>query len=102
MSITLSLNGDKSILTTDYFPPIQLTEDYVFGLIDFHTYLSIANIDQGNNLFHIGDKVLEIPIGSYEFDDISEYLTVAYADVNKGVDTYIKVNANNNTLQLEL
>lgn len=102
MSITLSLSGNKSVLTTDYFPPIQLKEDYVCGLIDFHTYHSIPNVDQDNNLFHIGDKKLELPIGSYEFDDISEYLRIAYADVTKDVDTYININANSNTLQVEL
>lgn len=104
MSITLSLSGSSSILAANYFPPIQLTGNYVCGLIDFHTYNSIPNVDSDNNLFHIGNQIIKIPVGSYEFDDIAEYLETEYAksqQKNKE-NNYITIKANNNTLQSEI
>jgi len=37
-------------------------------------YNSIPNVDINNNLFHIGDKVIQLPIGSYELNDIYDFL----------------------------
>lgn len=52
-SLTLSLSGNSSILTTNYFPPIDLTDgEYVCGLIDLQTFNSIPNVDTNNNRFH--------------------------------------------------
>lgn len=100
MSITLALSGKSSILTANYFPPIDLSEEYECSLIDFHSYNSIPNVDYDNNLFHIGNKVIEIPIGSYELEDIVDYIIKEYKkqDFNKS----ITIKANNNTLQIEL
>ncbi|XP_065368788.1 uncharacterized protein LOC135961222 [Calliphora vicina] len=84
MSITLTLNGNSSILTANYFPPIALEEDYECSLIDFHTYNSIPNVDEDNNLFHIGDNIIEIPIGSYELEDIADYLESEYEHLANG------------------
>lgn len=74
MSITLALTGNTSVLSLDYFPPIELNDEYECGLVDLQTYHSIPNVDLTNNLFHIGDLVIEIPIGSYEIDDIAQFL----------------------------
>ncbi len=82
MSATLTLSGNTSILTTEYFPPLELSStcDYVCGLVDFQTYNSIPNVDVTNNLFHIGDEIIEIPVGSYEIDDIYQIIyKVAYS-----------------------
>lgn len=100
MSITLTLTGNSSELTANYFPPIELSEDYVCGLVDFNTYNSIPNVDYKNNLFHIGDHVIEIPVGSYELDDIIAYIYSKYAvfDPNEN----LIINANNNTLKIEI
>lgn len=100
MSITLALSGKSSILTANYFPPIELVGDYECCLIDFHAYNSIPNVDYDNNLFHIGDNVIEIPIGSYELEDIVDFLTDIYKNMNgnKSID----ITANNNTLQIEI
>lgn len=100
MSITLALSGNSSILTANYFPPIELTNDYECCLTDFHSYNSIPNVDYDNNLFHIGDQVIEIPIGSYELQDIADYITAQY----KAEDSKrsIRIEANNNTLQIEI
>ena len=74
MSLTLTLTGNTSDLIVEYFPPIDLSTDYICGLIDFHTYNSIPNIDQRNNLIHVGDLIVKIPDGSYEIDDIISIL----------------------------
>lgn len=100
MSITLSLSGNSSVLTANYFPPIDLKHDYECSLVDFHSYNSIPNVDYDNNLFHIGDKIIEIPIGSYELQDIVDYIVGQYKAENFNKSILIK--ANNNTLQIEI
>lgn len=100
MSITLALSGRSSVLTANYFPPIQLNEDYECALIDFHSYNSIPNVDLDNNLFHIGDMIIEIPVGSYELEDIVDYIKIAYGKQD-GLKS-IEIVANNNTLQIEI
>lgn len=97
MSITLTLNGDSSHLVANYFPPIELNENYVCGLISFDTYHSIPNVDVENNLFHIGNHEIEIPVGSYELTDIAELLKTIYQDMNPNGS--LDVRANYNTLQ---
>lgn len=96
MALTLTLVGNTSTLAAEYFPPLELAGDYVCGLVDFQTYNSIPNIDERNNLFHYGDgKVIAIPTGSYEIDDISNYL-------QKELGSSLILKANNNTLKCEI
>lgn len=101
MSITLALSGNTSILSANYFPPIELDGEYECCLVDFHTYNSIPNIDKDNNLFHIGDTTFEIPVGSYEVEDIIDYITKTYKRHNNK-NKSIEIKANNNTLQIEI
>lgn len=101
MSLTLTVTGNTSVLTVDYFPPINLSTDYVCGLIDFQTYNSIPNIDQRNNLLHLGDLTIKIPVGSYEIDDINEYIT-EYLKSHDHHSKSFSLNANNNTLKSEI
>lgn len=97
MSLTLTLTGTSSVLTADYFPPIDLHTHFVCGLVDFQTYNSIPNVDESNNLFHIGKRSVEIPIGSYEIDNIAEYLK---NELNRsGGESKIELKSNNNTLK---
>lgn len=100
MALTLTLSGNSSILTTEYFPPIDLQGGYVCGLVDFQTYNSIPNVDEKNNLFHIGKHIIEIPIGSYEIDDIANYLYKELAKINDKI--ILLIQANNNTLKSEI
>lgn len=54
-SITLTLTGNSSQLTAQYYPAIDISDgEYVCGLIDFQTFNSIPNIDETNNLFYFG------------------------------------------------
>lgn len=100
MSITLTLSGKSSELTANYFPPIELEGDYECALIDFHSYNSIPNVDNYNNLFHIGNKIIEVPIGSYELKDIVDYIKDEYESKNLGNNIFIE--ANNNTMQVKV
>lgn len=100
MSITITLSGNTSELTASYFPPIELKGDYECALADFHTFNSIPNVDVNNNLFHIGEVIIELPVGSYELQDIATAIDEQYMMNN--LDKEIEIKANNNTMQVVL
>lgn len=103
MAMTLTLTGKTSELTAHYFPPKELNGDYECCLVDFTAFNSIPNVDVGNNLFHIGEvapKSIEIPVGSYELEDIVEYIREEYEDKNG--EKYITIEPNNNTMQVSV
>lgn len=96
-SFTLSLSGTSSILEAQYFPPIELSprKNYVLGLVELLTFNSIPNIDIGNNKFYVGAEEIVLPTGSYEIEDIENYLREVLA--SKGIN--ISIRPNNNTLR---
>lgn len=51
MSVTLTFTGESSILTSDFYPELELdpTKSYSCGLLEFTTYNSIPNITRCNN-----------------------------------------------------
>lgn len=100
MAMTLTLSGRTSLLSAEYFPPLNLDKDYVCGLIDFHTYNSIPNVDANNNLFHVGEYEIEIPIGSYEIDAIAEYISEELLLRKSSI--IIEIEANNNTMECQI
>jgi hypothetical protein len=100
MSLTLTLSGNSSIINTTYFPTINLNGNYVCALVDFQTYNSIPNIDENNNLFYYGTNIIEIPTGSYEIDDINEFLNKKVQALDSR--NYLSIIANNNTLKSEI
>lgn len=146
-SLTLSLSGNSSILSANYFPPIELKDgEYVCGLIDLQTFNTIPNIDINNNRFHFGPgegeavpfametpgdgieyniptienektmlnnisitavkcgslyydlSEIEIPIGSYEIDDICKFLKKRLEKDSIKFD----LRVNKNTLKCEV
>lgn len=102
MSITITLNNNNSVLNSFFLPPIELgNNNYECALIYFKTFNSIPNVDSSNNLFHYdNDKVIEIPEGSYELDDIFRYLNHKLLLESKGdQDELIDMEANTNTLK---
>lgn len=99
MATTLILTGNSSVITSNYFPPIELEGQYECCLIDFHMYNSIPNVDSENNLFHIGDFIIEIPVGSYELSDITDIIMDKIKE-NNGIHTDLSIESNNNTLQV--
>lgn len=94
MSFTVSITGRGECLITNYSPTLELYGDYECGLLYFSTFNSIPNIDQRNNKFYYGkDGVIEIPEGSYELQDICDYLKSHMKNAT------LKLNCNNNTLK---
>lgn len=89
--IYIYLSGDSSVLSAQFYPPIKFEDDadYVIGLVKFKAYNSITDVDFQNNRFYFdnGDKILEIPEGSYEVEDINThinyYLSQNSIDTNK-------------------
>lgn len=97
MSFTLSITGRESALSTHYSPALQLDGEYECGLVFFSTFNSIPNVDKNNNRFYYGDnEVIEIPEGSYELLDISDYLQ------SRLTDCTFKLICNNNTLSTQI
>lgn len=98
MSFTLSITGNTSTLATNYYPNLQFDGEYECALLHLTTFNSIPNIDCENNKFHYGDnEVVEIPEGTYELQDISDYLR---SSVKKG--TTFNLFCNNNTLKTHI
>lgn len=55
--MTLTLSGDSSNLSADYFPPLELEEgSYSLALIEFLSWNAIPNIDEYNNRFYFEQK----------------------------------------------
>lgn len=113
MSYTFTFTGKESTLTSTVYPPIELDSDaeYVLGLISFEAYNSIPNIEKNKNRFYFGDKVIEIPEGSYELSDINKYVRKVLHDprddpvggkTSTKESNYISITANNNTLKCEV
>ena len=99
-SFTLILSGTSFVLEAHYFPPIELLaiKNYTLGLVELLTFKSIPNIDEGKNKFYVVGEVITIPTGSYEFDDIENYLQEILS--TRGIS--ISLKPNNNTLCSEI
>lgn len=100
-SFTISLNASESTLNTDFFPSLELGEgEYECALIYFKTFHSIPNVDGSNNIFHYGDKSIEIPEGSYELENIIQYLDKELASrAGSNPNSLIDMEANTNTMK---
>lgn len=103
-SITLTLTGNTSELTANFHPEIELDEnfDYSCGLLNFYTFHSIPNIHSKNNILNFtynGDEIdVKVPTGSYELDEIAEYLN-NYFTAKK---IPFKIQGNKNTQKVDI
>lgn len=99
-NFTFTFTGKQSVLKSVFFPPLELPKDknFVIGLVDLYTYYSIPNVYSGCNKFYVGGKTFEIPIGSYEIDELERYLKEILAQDN----ITLKLKANNSTLTCEI
>lgn len=99
MSFTIALTARGGKLHADFNPPIYLDTDseYVIGLTNFETFNAIPNIDETNNKLYYGtgNDYIEIPAGSYEMNDINNYLQEYFQKKQISFHLY----ANNNTLK---
>jgi len=94
------LTGTTSVLSHELAYPIDVSGGgWELGLIDLTTYNSIPNIETNvNDKFYYGDdKVITIPEGSYEIEDIEKFVI---SKLDKEITFSLK--ANNNTLKAEL
>jgi hypothetical protein len=101
MSFTLTVSQPSSVISCDIFPSLPLNDGnkYEVGLLSFCAYYSVPNIDANNNQFHYGNgKVLTLPVGSYELNDIAVLLKTELKKEN----IIFKILANNNTLEVIL
>lgn len=109
-SITITLTGRSSTLTAYFYPEIELDKqfNYSCALLDFYTYNSIPNVHRKNNQFHywIGsenevkrNKILSIPPGCYELDEIGSFLRENLAKDN--IDFKLITNRNTFSCSIE-
>lgn len=97
-----TLTGNSSVLTSTTQHAMELgnKDDWECALVSFNAYNSIPNVEEGvNNVFVYGEKKkkIHLPEGSYEINDINEYIK---SHLEKGEK--IEIIANNNTLKCEI
>lgn len=104
MSLTLALDGSTSFLQAIYTPPILLEGSWEIGLVDFHTYNSIPNIDETNNAIGIGDHVIQMPVGTYEIEELNNFINSELRILRNSSSetTFIRISGNNNTMKCEI
>lgn len=82
MSFTVQLSDTTSILKAN-LPYHQFSEgsNYEIALTSFSTWNSIPNVTKNNNMFYYEkEKKLEIPIGSYEIEDLERFINEKIKD----------------------
>lgn len=102
-STTITLSGNSSSLSAYFHPEIELDEhsNYSCSLLDFTTYNSVPNVHEGNNKFYyslineVQIDCIEIPVGSYELDDIIKLLN----DHFKAKKIYFEMTGNKCTMK---
>lgn len=105
-SITLTVTGNSSLLTAYFHPEIDLDIrfDYSCCLLNFYSYNSIPNVHEKNNKFYYstgetpGFEVITIPVGSYEVNEIVNFLTTAF----KLKNINFCMVANSNTMKCKI
>lgn len=119
MSLTFTLSDHSSVLSANFFPPIELARGthYGLGLLGFYSYNSIFNIDEKNNSFSYRNNVdskikgrilhCRIPPGAYEIDEIHKAILFSMkSNENNGQmideENIFSLRANNNTLKCEI
>jgi len=60
--LALSMNGNSSIINTNFFSPIELNGRYECALIDFNMYNSIPNIDEKITSFTSVTRLLQFQL----------------------------------------
>lgn len=112
MSLTFTLSGKSSILSSRIFPPVTVEDTATMALIGFDTFNSIPNVNESNNNFQymIGTEVqtLKIPIGAYEIEDIEKIIQKMMKEdldmkernvIHADEDSLFSLKSNKNTLK---
>lgn len=64
------------------------------------TYNSIPNVDESNNLFHVGNQTIVLAEGAYELEAIAEYIETYLREKKSNI--IVNIRANTNTLRTEV
>ncbi|KAE9543200.1 hypothetical protein AGLY_003111, partial [Aphis glycines] len=101
-SITLSLTGNEIILSSHYFPSLNVYDDSEIALLCLQTFNSFPNINSSNNKFEIqviddndnGENICFITLktGCYEIKDINLKSYNEENDTNLTFDTSVDPN----------
>lgn len=105
-SITLTLSGDKTSLTADYFPSINTNKKSEIALLRLQTYNTFPNINETNNRIEIyvldkdgkSYRILDLRIrsGCYEIEDIKneilDFLRIENTNYKTGIEFDMWVN----------
>ena len=104
-SITLSLTGNDTTLSANYFPSLNVNEDSEIALICLQTFNSFPNINSTNNRLEIevigdGDNKFiqdakfkyEFEEGYYDIQDINNKIAKELLTFNKLNGTYLSFN----------
>lgn len=111
MARTFTLSGNSSVLSANFYPPIELdrNKQYGLGLHGFYSYNSILNIHEGNNVLVCNFRhplTIKIPPGAYEIDEINKAIQSIIISklgvVEEEVGFMFSLTANNNTLKCEI
>lgn len=100
----ICITGNSSNLKCTLFPPYDLSSssEWEMGLLDLMTYNSIPNIEENinNNIYFSNGVEVSLPTGSYEIEDINNFI-VKRLKVEKPEMSF-ELLANNNTLKSEI
>lgn len=108
MDRLLGITQNSSELSQDYYPPIELNPNAIYGLglYSLNTYNSIPNIKKGvndsiifTNPINSENCYIEIPEGAYEIDQIASFLQEECTKYGIG---NFQMKANLNTMKIEL
>ena len=92
------IDGKAPVISCDVLPPFDVSKgELEIGLKDLSTYYSFPNIDSSNNKFYYGDKVITIPEGAYEIENLEDTIKSML-----GKDVEFSLKPNNNTLKSEI
>jgi hypothetical protein len=96
-SITLSLTGNETILSSNYFPSLNVYDDSEIALLCLQTFNSFPNINSSNNKFAIqvvdgNDNdgnicFITLKTGCYEIKDINRQVMKQVKSFNEENDT---------------
>lgn len=101
MSTTVTISGNSSTLSANFNPPIYLDDDkdYLLGIADFETFMTIPNIEEGCNKIYIGNKIITIPEGSYEIRDLEKSIKTILSDHYSKDKLFLLLQGDPNTLK---
>jgi len=103
---TITLSGNSSELSCDFFPPIEVSKNAKICLLGFQTNNSIPNITEKCNLIgftcmdklnnNIIEDIITIPTGSYELKEIEAVIQLLSPTIS------FELKADNNTLKCKM